>query len=55
MSAKKVRIPSALITNEVGIDDTTEIFGNTSDVLEDEHTSAISDVFETDAGKSFYC
>lgn len=52
MSSKRVKLPSAVqITNTAGIDDTTDVFANTSEVLEDEHTSAISDVFETDVGK----
>ena len=46
-SSKKVRLPTGL-----EISDSSDPFANTSDVLEDEHTSAQSDVFETDQGES---
>ena len=50
MAAKKVRLPSAKITNEAGSEDTTEFFTTTEIIDADQNTSALSDVFETDQG-----
>ena len=46
---KRQQLPSAVVTNVEGADETEELFANSSDVVEDalENTTAISDVFES--------
>ena len=52
MASKKVRLPSARITNVSGVEDSTEIFDDEDPTILTERTSGlISDVFETDQGQ----
>ena len=46
---RQQQLPSAVVTNVEGADETEELFANSSDIVEDalENTTAISDVFES--------
>ena len=53
---RQQQLPSAVVTNVEGADETEELFANSSDIVEDalENTTAISDVFESSQPGTFY-
>ena len=50
-SSKRVRLPSARITNESGVEETSELFDDEATILTERTSGLISDVFETDQGQ----